>query len=118
MANYGVFIGFGFPVRGREEGAVKVFQELMQFLGGQAQQGNIEGFEPVFLQPHGGELGGFVLARGDRSKLDTIVASQEFQRLVTRAQSIVEHFGVVNCVMGTEVENQVGTFLQDTMDLR
>ncbi len=58
MADFGVFIGFGFPARGREQGAVKVFQELLQFLGGQAQQGNIEGFEPVFLWPHGGELGG------------------------------------------------------------
>ena len=118
MADFGVFIGFGFPVRGREEGATKVFQELMNFLGGQMQQGNIESFEPAFLQPHGGDLGGFVLARGERTKLDAVVASQEFQRLATRAQSIVEHFGVVNCFVGHEVERQVGTFLQDTADLR
>lgn len=118
MADFGVFIGFGFPARGREEGAVKVFQELMQFLAGQAQQGNIEGFEPVFLQPHGGDLGGCVLVRGERSKLDAMVASQEFQRLSVRGESIVEHFGVVNCVMGQELQRQVATFLQDTADLR
>ncbi len=118
MADFGVFIGFGFPARGREQGAIKVFQELLEFLGGQAQQGNIDGLEPVFLQPHGGELGGYIVARGDRSKLDAMVASQEFQRLVTRAQIIVENFGVVNCVIGPEVENQVGTFLGDTSDLR
>jgi hypothetical protein len=118
MADFGVFMGFGFPARGREEGAVKVFQELMQFLGGQVQQGNIESFEPVLLQPHGGDLGGYVLARGDRSKLGTMVASPEFQRLVTRGQAIVERFGVVNCIMGQELERQMGSFLQDTSDLR
>ena len=90
----------------------------MQFLGGQAQQGNIESFEPMFSQPHGGELGGYVLVRGEQSKLGGMAASEEFQRLITRAQTIVEHFGVVNCAMGQELERQMATFLQDTADLR
>lgn len=118
MADFGVFIGFGFPVRGREEVAVRVFEELLGLLGGQAQQGNVESFEPVFLQPHGGDLGGFVLARGERAKLDALVASAEFQRLMIRAQTIVENFGVVNCQMGAELQRQMATFLPDTADLR
>jgi len=118
MADFGVFIGFGFPARGREEGATKVFQELVQFLGSQQGQGNVESFEPAFLQPHGGDLGGFVLVRGDRSKLDAMVASDEFVRLTTRAQVIVENFGVVNCFLGGQIEKQIGTFLPDTEDLR
>ncbi len=118
MADSGVFIGFGFPARGREEGAVKVFQELIQFLGGQVRQGNVESLEPVLLQPHGGDLGGFVLARGDVAKLAAMVGSPDFQRLMTRAQTIVEHLGVVNCILGQELERQMGSFLQDTSDLR
>jgi hypothetical protein len=55
MADFGLFIGFGFAVRGREEGALKVFQELPGLLAGQMQQGNVESFEPAFLQPHGHE---------------------------------------------------------------
>ena len=61
MADFGVFIGFGFPVLGREQGAITVFQELLGFLGKNAGEGNLESFEPTFLQPHGGDLGGFVL---------------------------------------------------------
>ncbi len=49
MADSGVFIGFGFPARGREQGAAAVFQELLEFLGGQAQQGNLESFEPCLM---------------------------------------------------------------------
>jgi hypothetical protein len=118
MADFGVFIGFGFPARGREEGAVKSFQELLQLLGAQASQGIIESFEPVLLQAHGGDLGGFVLVRGERGKLDGMVASPEFQRLVLRAQTVVDHIGVVNCLLGGELQRQMGTFLPDTRDLR
>ena len=118
MADFGLFIGFGFPVRGREEGAVKVFQELLGLLGSQMQQGNVESFEPVFLQPHGGELSGFVLVRGQQAKLDALVASAAFQKSMTRGQAIVEHFGTVNCQMGAELQKQMGSFLSDTADLR
>jgi hypothetical protein len=117
MSDHGVFIGFGFPARGRERGALTVFQELMEFLGAQAQAGNPESFEPVFLQPHGGDLGGFVLIRGDRGKLDAMVASQEFVRIVTRAQVITDNMGVVNCFLGDELQRQMGSFLEDIAGL-
>ena len=29
----------------------------------------IESFEPVFLEPHGGDLTGFILIQGDAAKL-------------------------------------------------
>jgi hypothetical protein len=118
MADFGLFIGYGFPARGREEGAVKVFQELIGLLMAQQQQGNIASFEPVFLNPHGGELGGFVLVRGERAALDALVASDDFQRLMNRAQIIVDNFGVVNCVFGQESQRLIETFLPDTADLR
>ena len=47
-----------------------------------------------------------------------MTASQEFQRITSRAQTIIEHFGVVNCFLGAELERLMGTFLQDTADLR
>ena len=118
MADYGVFIGFGFPARGREEGAVKAFGELIQFLTGQAQQRNVESFEPCFLQAHGGDLGGFVLMRGERAKLDQMVASEAFQKIVIRAQTSVENLGVVNATLGQELQKSMSTFLPDTADLR
>jgi hypothetical protein len=118
MADYGLFIGFGFPVHGREEGALKVFGELLGILAAQQQQGNVESFEPVFLQPHGGDLNGFVLVRGDQAKLSAVVATEEFQRNMIRAQTIVEHVGVVNAALGGELQRQMSTFLSDTADLR
>ncbi len=118
MADFGLFIGFSHPARGREEGATKVFGEFVQYLTSQAQQGNIESLEPVFIQPHGGDLGGFILVRGDRAKLDQMVASEEFGRLIVRARITVDGFGVVNCTMGQELQRQLGSFLGYSSDLR
>ncbi len=118
MADFGIFIGFGFLVRGREEAAVKAFNELLQLLGQQAQAGNVESIEPVFLQPHGGDLGGFVIARGERAKLDALVASEAFQRVMVRAQTCVDHLGVVNATLGAELQRSMGTFLSHTAELR
>lgn len=117
MADYGVFIGFGIPVRGREQAATGVFNEFVQYLAGQQQAGAIAGFEPVFLQPHGGDLGGFFLLRGDRQRLTALVSSADFERLMTRAQLIVEHFGVVNCWLGEEIGRQMASFQEATADL-
>ena len=117
MANHGLFIGFGFPVRGREAAATRVFNEFVQYLAGQQQAGAIADFEPAFLQPHGGELSGFFLVRGDRQRLSELAGSAEFERQMTRAQLIVEHFGVVNCWLGEEIGRQMGSFQEATADL-
>ena len=54
MADAGLFIGYGLPVRGRERQAVKVFGEALEYYARLQQQGEIESFETVFLNPHGG----------------------------------------------------------------
>ncbi len=118
MADAGIFIGWDYPIYGREEISLKVFGELIDFLEARQRSGDVESFEPALLQPHGGDLGGFVIVRGDRARLDAMVASDEFQRLALRAQSVVTKFGVVNLVMGGQMQRQMGSFLQDTADLR
>src|SRR2546428_9386009 len=118
MADNGIFVGFGTPTRGRENGATKVFTEFSQYLGAQQAQKNVESFEPVFLQAHGGDLGGFFLVKGEGEKLGKMVASEEFDKLVTRALFIVEHFGVGNASFGGRVPQVLGSFPRETADLR
>ena len=61
MPDYGIFVGFGTPVRGREAKSLEVFNEALQWYAQLEQEGTIESFEAVFLEPHGGDLGGFIL---------------------------------------------------------
>ena len=84
MADSGLFIGFGAPVRGREQQAIKVFNESFEYYSRLQQGGEIESFEPVLLEPHGGELTGYFLLRGDKDKLARVRSSEEFERLTAR----------------------------------
>jgi hypothetical protein len=59
VADFGLFVGWSSPVRGREAQAAKVFGEAAEFWTRQQQEGAIESWEAVFLEPHGGDLAGF-----------------------------------------------------------
>ncbi len=110
MADFGLFIGFGNPVHGRERQSIKVFNESIEYYTRLQEQGEIESFEAVFLEPHGGDLAGFTLVRGDRDKLANIRTSEEFERLATRGDLIVERFGVVGAQFGGQVAAQMAAY--------
>jgi hypothetical protein len=117
MADFGLFIGFGWPVRGREQNAAKVFEEAVGLWTKLQQQGEIESWEPVFLEPHGGDLGGFFLIRGDRDAIAGLRFSDELLQLTTRAQLIVENFGVVGAELGERIGGQMQLFLEAAGEL-
>jgi hypothetical protein len=117
MADSGLFIGFGFPVRGRERQAIKVFNEAFEYYSRLQQNGEIESFEPVLLEPHGGELSGFFLLRGDKDRLARIRASEEWERMTARGEIIVEHIGVVSAFLGERLMSQMSMFSQQVEEL-
>jgi hypothetical protein len=117
MADSGLFIGFGFPVRGRERQAVNVFSESVEYYSRLQKEGEIESFEPILLEPHGGELGGFFLLRGDQDKLAHVRVSQEFERLMLRGELIVDNLGVVGAFLGERLMSQMSLFGQQVEDL-
>ena len=81
MADAGLFIGWGGVVRGREARSLDVFQEALTYYGGLQQSGTIESIDAVFLEPHGGDLGGFFLIKGERAKLAALRVDTEFTRI-------------------------------------
>jgi hypothetical protein len=117
MADDALFIGWGEVVRGREQRALEVFGETVSFWQEAQSNGRIESFEPCLLQPHGGGLAGFMLIRGERSQLDALTASDEFYRLVARANAIVEEMGVVNAFCGDALARQMGFFQAASSEL-
>jgi hypothetical protein len=117
MADSGLFVGFGLPVRGRERQAIKVFGEAFEYYSRLQQDGEIESFEPVLLEPHGGELSGYFLLRGDKDKLARIRSSEEFERLTARADLIVENVGVVSAFLGERLMSQMSVFSQQVEEL-
>ena len=110
MADEALFVGWGEVVRGRETKAVEVFAETLQYYAQLQQDGKIESFEPWFLAPHGGDLAGFVLIRGERERLDEIQRSPEFERLQTRATLVVDGTGTINAFTGDALARLMGQF--------
>ena len=112
MADAGLFIGWGAVARGREKEAVELFNEILGYYGRLQEDGEIESFEPVFLEPHGGDLSGFVLVRGEAEKLAAIRVGGEFTRYSIRAGLVVDGFGVVGADMEGRLQEQMGYYVE------
>ena len=110
MAEAGLFLGWGPPVHGRERKSLDVFNESIQWYGQLQQAGSIESFEVVLLEPHGGDLGGFVLLRGSQEQIAALRASEDFERLTTRASLIVDNVGVVGAYINEGLARGMGIY--------
>ena len=100
MADAGLFIGWGEVVRGREDRALEVFNETIEYYGQLQSDGRIESFDVALLEPHGGELQGFVLLRGSEEQMDTVHRDDDFQRLMTKASLIIDDLGLIPAYIG------------------
>lgn len=110
MADAGLFIGWGTPVRGREETGLDVFAEALSFQAALEEEGAIESFEVVLLGPHGGGLNGFILARGSSDQMAALRDREEFARINTRAAMVVDDLGVIDAALGDGIEEQLTVY--------
>jgi hypothetical protein len=117
MADYGLFVGWGQIPRGRERKALDVFNEITRYYAGLQENGEIESFEPVLLEPHGGDLSGFILVRGEREKLARLRVDSDFQRRTVRAELVVDGFGVVGAAIGGAIGESMVRYQQQVDEL-
>jgi hypothetical protein len=90
MADRVLFIGWGVPVRGAEERGLEVFNEALGLAGRMQQDGRIEGFDVVLLEPNT-DLGGYLMIRGSAEQIAGVRADDEFRRNTADAQLIVDN---------------------------
>ena len=95
-----LFFGWNRSIPGREKISAEHFQEFVQYLGGLQKNGAIQSFEPVFLNPHGGDMNGFFILKGEGSKLDSVVASDDWLKHTIRADFHLRGAGFVRGVAG------------------
>ena len=112
MSDRAVFVGFGQPVRGREERAVEVFNEFVGMFGRMQADGRIEDMDVTLLRSHGGDLGGFFMAHGSAEQCSALQMDEEFERAIADAVLIVENFGVVPAVTGAGVAEQMTLYTE------
>jgi hypothetical protein len=110
MADRALFVGFGAPVRGREERAIEVFNEFVEMFGRMQSDGRIAGIDVALLDPHGGDLGGFFMVHGSEAQCAALPSDEEFRRASIDARLIVENFGVVPAVTGEGVGREMAMY--------
>jgi hypothetical protein len=117
MTDAALFIRWGATQPGRERNSVQLFGESLKFLTRLIEQGRVASVEPFFLEPHGGDLDGFFVVRGDLQELNKIRGEEEFQRLATRAQVVVQGFGVIGAITGERLNQHMRWFAEAAKEI-
>jgi hypothetical protein len=89
MADRVLLIGWGNPVRGREERGLEVFTEALGILGRRQQEGQIEKFDVLLLKPNT-LLNGCISIEGTQEQIDALQEDEEFRRNTVEANLIVD----------------------------
>ena len=111
-----LFIRWGAAPSGRERESVRLFAQSLKYLTSLVVSGRVFSVEPFFLEPHGGDLEGFFLVRGEREELNRIRYEDEFQRMTVRAQVVVENFGVIGAITGDQLNKHMAWYAEAAKD--
>jgi hypothetical protein len=85
-----------------------VFGEASDYWKKLQDAGDIESTDVLMLESHGGDLTWFAVLKGDTQHLGSVHAREEFPKLITRADLVVEGFSVVNATSSDAAAVQIG----------
>ena len=111
MADRLLFIGWGTPVRGREERALEVFNDSMGFYGRLQQEGRIDSFDVTLLSPNA-VLNGYIELKGTAAQMAALQEDEEFMRITADASLIVEELNVIPGYANQGVATQMGIYAE------
>ncbi|MFY4775678.1 hypothetical protein [Metabacillus sp. RGM 3146] len=77
----------------------------MQYIIRMKQEGKIDSFEVVGLEPHGSDFNGFVLITGDRETVAQLRAEDEFVSVMVGVQLVHRNVRVVGAYTGAELQS-------------
>ena len=97
---------------GRELVSAEHFQDFVGYMIGLHESGVIDSFEPVFLDPYGGELGGFFLIRGEPDKLDQLMGSPEWMVHVVRGGQHLDGQAMIRGATGDSLMERMALFTE------
>src|SRR5438445_11991899 len=109
MADRVLFIGWSTPVRGREERGLEVFNESIGLYGRMQQDGRIEKFDVVLLEP-ASDLNGYIELHGSAAQLAALREDEEFQRNTIEASLIVEGLRQIEGITNEEIARQMALY--------
>lgn len=110
MSSNVVLFGWQRSIPGREQMSAAHFDEFVGYLGGLQASGSIGSWDVVFLDPHGGDLNGFFLIKGEPAQINSLVTSEDWTTHMVRAGLHLDHAGSVTGAANDLVMERFGTW--------
>lgn len=108
MATNTVMFGWKRALAGREHLSAQHFDEFVGYLSGLQNEGRIDSFEPVLLDPNSSGLIGFFLIRADDPLLSAMLSSEAWTDHMVRAMIHLDEPTLVRAVSGQLVQERMG----------
>lgn len=113
MSDRLLFIGWSGVARGREERAVQAFNDAVGYYGRKQQEGQIEGFDAVFLDQNGTGLDGYFQIRGTAEQMFAMREDEEFRRIMLAAGMSVDGMRVLDGRTGAAITRDMEMFMEE-----
>jgi hypothetical protein len=110
MTDRMLFLGWGQVARGREERALEVFNESVELYGRMQQDGRIDHFDVALLDPHAGDLAGYIALHGSVAQIGALRGDEEFRRLQVDVSLIVDDLRVIDGRAGDGIAEEMGFY--------
>lgn len=106
MAERILFIGWGTPVRGREQQAVEAFDAGVVLFWRMQRQGRVAHVDVGLLEPATG-LGGWVALHGSPEQLAAVREDDAFRRALIASELVVDDLRLSTCATGEAVAREM-----------
>lgn len=118
MSDHTLFVCWDRPLVGREIMAQELFAAFMNHLESARKSGAIDSYEPVLLEARGSTVNGYLHIRGDRTRLNDFLATDQWEEINARAHVYLQGFGVVHGITGGELQKRMRTFQKYVGEIR
>lgn len=95
MGTNAIFFAWNRSIPGREPLSRQHFEDFTKYLETLKGSDTIEGYDVMFLMPHGGDMNGFFLIKGEPGKLDDLMATEGWLVHMIRAGMHLENSGAI-----------------------
>jgi hypothetical protein len=109
MADRVLHISWGQVVRGREERALETFNEVLGLYGRMQQEGRIEGFDVVLLEPSTG-LGGYIELQGSAEQLAAVTDDDDWRQIIADSTLVVDDLRIARGATNEGVAREIATY--------
>ena len=109
MADRVLFISWGQVVRGREVAALENFNETVGLYGRFQQEGKVESFDVVMLDPATG-IDGYMAIHGSADQIAALKQNEEFRSALAAGSLIVDDLKMADGYTGEAIAREMGIY--------